>query len=160
MFVSVLGRSADESAKITPLHPVPVMTLGKLLAPVSLILMFFPSGHQAPKHKPSLIITHKIVTEKHQYPQHPYFLCTYPVQPVCTSLLFISLFIKSQYTVFCTSYCFAHLIVLHFLYCTFYSYFSFFYHIYALVLLLLYNSYFLILLHCPLSGPDLITFHF
>ncbi len=29
-------------------------------------------------------------------------------------------------THFCTSYCFAHLIVLHFLYCTFYSYFSFF----------------------------------
>ncbi len=115
MFVSVLGRSADESAKITPLHPVPVMTLGKLLAPVSLILMFFPSGHQAPKYKPSLIITHKIVTEKHPYPHHPYFLCTYPVQPVCTSLLFISLFIKSQYTVF------AHPIVLHILlFCTFY----------------------------------------
>ncbi len=54
---------------------------------------------------------------------------------VCTSLLFILLFIKSQYTVFCTSYCFAHLIVVHFLFhCTFYSYFSFFYHIYALVL--------------------------
>ncbi len=47
----------------------------------------------------------------------------YPEQPVCTSLLFTLLFIKSQYTVFlfCTSYCFlhillffAHLIVLHF----------------------------------------------
>ncbi len=45
----------------------------------------------------------------------PAFLCTYPEQPVCTSLLFIFLFIKSQYTVFCTSSCFAHLIVLHFL---------------------------------------------
>ncbi len=27
-------------------------------------------------------------------------MCTHPVQPVCTSLLFILLFIKSQYTVF------------------------------------------------------------
>ncbi len=69
----------------------------------------------------------------------------YPEQPVCTSLLFTLLFIKSQYTVFlslhillffahlvvfCTSYCFA-LFLFH---CTFYSYFSFFYHIYALVL--------------------------
>ncbi len=58
----------------------------------------------------------------HTYSDHPYFLCTYPEQPVCTSLpfIFILLFIKSQYTVFCTSYCFAHLIVLHFLFhCTF-----------------------------------------
>ncbi len=58
----------------------------------------------------------------------PVFLCTYPEQPVCTSLLFISLFIKSQYTVFCTSYCFA-LFILHIL-----LLFLFFYHIYALVL--------------------------
>ncbi len=55
----------------------------------------------------------------------PVFLCTYPEQPVCTSLLFIFifilLFIKSQYSFF------AHLIVLHLLFhCTFYSYFSFF----------------------------------
>ncbi len=72
------------------------------------------------------------------------FLCTYPEQPICTSLpfifRFILLFIKSQYTVFCTSYCFAHLIVLHILlFCTFYSIahftlISLFYHIYALVL--------------------------
>ncbi len=46
----------------------------------------------------------------------------------------------SQYTVFCTSYCFAHLTVLHILlFCTFYSIahftlISLFYHIYALVL--------------------------
>ncbi len=31
-----------------------------------------PSGHQAPKHKPSLINTYKIVTEKHSYSHHPY----------------------------------------------------------------------------------------
>ncbi len=56
----------------------------------------------------------------------------YPEQPVCTSLLFTLLFIKSQCTVFlfCTSYCFA-LFLFH---CTFYSYFSFSYHMYALVL--------------------------
>ncbi len=79
-------------------------------------------------------------------------MCTYLVQPVCTSLLFILLFIKSQYTVF------AHLIVLHFLfYCTFYSYFSFLpYTVYALVLCYLHIIYIFILLHCPLSGPDLI----
>ncbi len=52
---------------------------------------------------------------------------------------------------------FAHLIVLHFLFhCTFYSYFSFFYHIYALVLCYFYIIFIFIILHCPLSGPDLI----
>ncbi len=72
----------------------------------------------------------------HHIPKMLYWIeiCTFLLF-VCTSLLFILLFIKSQYTVFCTSYCFAHLIVVHFLFhCTFYSYFSFFYHIYALVL--------------------------
>ncbi len=53
-----------------------------------------------------------------------------------TSLLFILLFIKCQYTVFCTSYWFAFFILLHIL-----LLFLFFYHIYALVLLL-YNFYF------------------
>ncbi len=54
-----------------------------------------------------------------------------------------------------------HLIVLHFLFhCTFYSYFSFLPYICSCVVLLLYNSYFFIILHCPPSGPDLITFHF
>ncbi len=91
-------------------------------------------------------------------------MCTYPVQPVCTSLsslLFILLFIKSQYTVFahltcfCTSYlscrsCFAlFFIPLHFL-----LFIPLFYlYICYCVVLLLYNFY---SLHCPLSGPDLI----
>ncbi len=80
-------------------------------------------------------------------------MCTYPVQPVCTSLpslLFILLFIKSH-ILFCTSY----------LFCTFlYSiahftlYFSLFTYIYALVLCYFYII--CIILHCPLSGPDLI----
>ncbi len=91
----------------------------------------------------------------------------YPEQPVCTSLLFTLLFIKSQYTVFfahlivfCTSYCFAHLIALHFLFhCTFYSYFSFLPYICSCVVLL-YIIFIFIILHCPLSGPDSITFHF
>ncbi len=79
---------------------------------------------------------------------------------VCTSLLFILLFIKSQYTVFCTSYCFAHLIVVHFLFhCTFYSYFSFFLpYICSCVVLLLYNSYFLFF--CTVHWADLIWLHF
>ncbi len=85
-------------------------------------------------------------------------MCTYPVQPVCTSLsslLFILLFIKSHIL-------FLHiLLILHILFCTFlYSithftlYFSFLpIYICSCVVLLLYNFY---SLHCPLSGPDLI----
>ncbi len=79
-------------------------------------------------------------------------MCTYPVQPVCTSLpslLFILLFIKT------------HILFFSYLFCTFlYSiahftlYFSFFTYIYALVLCYFYIIY--ILLHCPLSGPGLI----
>ncbi len=99
----------------------------------------------------------------------------YPEQPVCTSLLFTLLFIKSQYTVFflhillffahlivfCTSFCFAHLIGLHFLFhCTFYSYFSFFLPYICSCVVLLYIIFIFIILHCPLSGPDSITFHF
>ncbi len=49
---------------------------------------------------------------------------------------------------FCTSHCFALFIPLHILFL-----FLFFYHIYALVLC--YFISFFILLHCPLSGPDL-----
>ncbi len=74
---------------------------------------------------------------------------------------------------------FAHLIGLHFLFhCTFYSYFSFFTiymllccvtfehlllvflfftYIYALVLCYFYIIFIFIILHCPLSGPDLIN---
>ncbi len=66
-------------------------------------------------------------------------LCTYPEQPVCTSLLFTLLFIKSQYT-FCFLSFFAHLLFCtSHLFSTFYSIahfilISLFYHIYALVL--------------------------
>ncbi len=83
-------------------------------------------------------------------------MCTYPVQPVCTSLLFILLFIKSHIL-------FLHiLLVLHFslFYCTFYSLFLFFTYIYicSCVVLLLYNF----LLFCTVHWADLIwsTFHF
>ncbi len=106
---------------------------------------------------PSLINTYKIVTGYIHILITRIFLCTYPEQPVCTSLpfIFILLFIKSQYTFF------AHLIVLHFLFhCTFYSYFSFLPYICSCVVLLLYNSYFL--LFCTVHWADLIwfTFHF
>ncbi len=106
-----------------------------------------PSGHQAPKHKLCFIkhsqdplLTVNIITFSSLL-----LYVHYHEQPVCTSLLFTLLFIKSQYTVFsffctsyvfctsccffahlfCTSYCllhillfFAHLIVivLHFFY--------------------------------------------
>ncbi len=82
----------------------------------------------------------------------------YPEQPVCTSLLFTLLFIKSQYTVFLS----LHILLV----CTFFYFIahftliSLFFTIYMpLCCVTLYNlySYFL---HCPLSGPDSITFHF
>ncbi len=143
-----------------------------------------PSGHQAPKHKLCFINTHKTHCQL--------LYVQYHEQPVCTSLLFTSLFIKSQYTVFCflflyillfflhillffcTSHCllhislsFAHLIV----FCTSYC-FALFYFIAHFILIspflticmpLCYVTYIiciLIVLHCPLSGPDSIAFHF
>ncbi len=68
----------------------------------------------------------------------------------CTSLLFILLFIKSQYTVFAHLICFAH-----FTLC-----FSFFTYIYALVLCYFYIIFFLFF--CTVHWADLIwfTFHF
>ncbi len=79
-------------------------------------------------------------------------MCTYPAQPVCTSLFCSYYYLLSSSILFCTSY----------LFCTFYSiahftlYFSFFTYIYALVLCYFYIIFIFILLHCPLSGPDLI----
>ncbi len=68
--------------------------------------------------------------------------------PSCTSLLFILLFIKPQYTVFCTSYCFALFIPLHILLL------FLFFTIYMLLCCYFYIIFFFILLHCPLRGPD------
>ncbi len=84
-------------------------------------------------------------------------MCTYPVQPVCTSpssLLFILLFIKSQYTVFAHLICFALFILLHIL--LFISLFYLYIYIYIYALVLCYFYLICILLRCPLSGPDLI----
>ncbi len=67
-----------------------------------------------------------------------------------TSLLY-SMFSFYILYIFCTSYCFALFILLHIL-----LLFLFFYHIYALVLCYFYIIFICILLHCPLSGPDLI----
>ncbi len=97
------------------------------------------------------------------YSHHPYCCYVYipgttrlhiPLaHPSCSYYYFLSPSILFLHILFV----FAHLIVLHFLfYCTFYSYFSFFYHIYALVLCYFYIIFIFILLHCPLSGPDLI----
>ncbi len=70
--------------------------------------------------------------------------------PSCSYYYFLSPSILFLHILFV----FAHLIVLHFLfYCTFYSYFSFF-TIYMLLCCYFYIIF--ILLHCPLSGPDLI----
>ncbi len=56
----------------------------------------------------------------------------------CTSCCFFAHLI-----VFCTSYCFLHILLFctFLFHCTFYSYFSFSYHMYALVLCYLYNLY-------------------
>ncbi len=95
-------------------------------------------------------------------------MCTYPVQPVCTSLsslLLILLFIKSHILflhillVFAHLTCLAHL-VLHFslFYYTFYSLFLFFTSIYALV----WCYFYIICILCTVHWADLIwsTFHF
>ncbi len=99
-----------------------------------------PSGSltQTQSHKH---LQDSLLTVKHPFSSPVLLLCVHTrynpfAHPSCTSLLFILLFIKSQYTVF------AHLIVLHFLfYCTFYSYFSFLPYICSCVVLLLYNFY-------------------
>ncbi len=86
----------------------------------------------------------------------------------CTSCCFLHILLFFFAHLFCTSYCllhillfFAHLIVLHF-----------FISLHILLLFLLFLPYvcpcvmllyiicILIILHCPLSGPDSITFHF
>ncbi len=66
----------------------------------------------------------------------------------CTSLLFIWIFIKSQYTVFAHFICCALFILLHIL--LFISLFLYLCSCYF------YKIFIFILLHCPLSGPDLI----
>ncbi len=91
----------------------------------------------------------------------------------CTSFLYILLFFFAHLVVFCTSFLhillsFAHLIV----FCTSYCFALFFISLHILLLFLLFLPYvcpcvvllyiicILIILHCPLSGPDSITFHF
>ncbi len=83
-------------------------------------------------------------------------MCTYPVQPVCTSCtsLFILIFIKS------TVDCIAHFISLHILllilfYFIFYLFFILFLPIFIYTLLCYVSSFILFFLHCPLSGPVL-----
>ncbi len=96
----------------------------------------------------------------------------YHEQPVCTSLLFTLLFIKSQYTVFCFLFLYILLFFLHILlfFCTSHC-FALFYFIAHFILIspflticmpllcYLYNLY----SYCfalSLSGPDSIAFHF
>ncbi len=69
-------------------------------------------------------------------------MCTYPVQPVCTSLC-------SYYDLLSPNILFLHIL----LFCT--LYFSFFTYM-LLCCVTFYIICIFILLHCPLSGPDLI----
>ncbi len=63
----------------------------------------------------------------------------------CTSYCFFVHLVVffAHLIVFCTSYCFLHILLFctFLFHCTFYSYFSFSYHMYALVLCYLYNLY-------------------
>ncbi len=85
-------------------------------------------------------------------------MCTYPVQPVCTSLsslLFILLFIKSQHTVFAHLICFAPFILLHILlfilfFLPIYIYIYIYIYLCSCVVFILLNFYFYYF------GPDLI----
>ncbi len=101
-----------------------------------------PSGHQAPLTQTQF---HKHLTRTHYYCKT--FIISSSVlltsvhtryDPFGTSLLFILLFIKSQYTVFAHLICFAIFILLHILLII-----SLFLPIYcSCVVLLLYNFYF------------------
>ncbi len=117
---------------------------------------FFPQAHQAPEHKPSLIITYKIVTGTHPYSHHPYF-CVHTLNNQSAHPSYSNHYLLSPSTLFfahpiafCTSYCFLHILLFYtsywfaLLYCTFYSYSLFFLpYICSCVVLPLYNSYFL-----------------
>ncbi len=81
--------------------------------------------------------------------------CLIPVLPLITQCIIRYPSCSYYYLLSPSILFFAHLIVLHFLFhCTFYSYFSFF-TIYMLLCCVTFISFFIIL-HCPLSGPDLI----
>ncbi len=112
-----------------------------------------PSGSltqtQFHKHLQDSLLT---VKKKHSYSHHPY--CCYVYIPGTTCLhipliplVYITIY-SVPYTVFAHLTCFAlFFILLH-------IFISLFYHIYALVLCYFYIIF--IILHCPLSGPDLI----
>ncbi len=67
---------------------------------------------------------------------------------------------KLNFFFFCTSYCLLHIL----LFCTFFLYliahFTLISPFLTICVMLLYIICIFILLHCPLSGPDSITFHF
>ncbi len=80
-----------------------------------------PSGHQAPKHKPSLIITYKIVTGNTSILSSSVFFCVHTLNNPSAHpfysyhyLLNLSTLFFLHILLFCTSYCFA-LFVLHIL---------------------------------------------
>ncbi len=85
------------------------------------------------------------------HPYHPYCCYVYNpfAHPSCSYYYLLSpniLFLHILFVLFCTFYSIAH----------FTLYFSFFTYIYALVLCYFYITFICIILHCPLSGPDLI----
>ncbi len=79
---------------------------------------------------------------------HRYNPFAHPSHPSCSYY-----YLLSPIYCFCTSYLFC---TFSLFYCTLYSLFLFFTYIYALVLCYFYIIFIFILLHCPLSGPDLI----
>ncbi len=97
---------------------------------------------------------------------HPSYSHYYLLSPstlfffFCTSYCFLHILFFAHLIVFCTSYCFLHIL----LFCTFFYFiallFLFFLPYVCPCVMLLYIICILIILHCPLSGPDSITFHF
>ncbi len=98
-----------------------------------------------------------LLTVKHPYSHHPY--CCYVYIPGTTRLhIPLAHPSCSYYYLLSPNILFLHILLV----CNFYSiahftlYFSFFTYIYALVFCYFYIMFIFIILHCPLSGPDLI----
>ncbi len=134
-----------------PLSTVNIITFSSLLLYVH--YHEHPSAHPSYSHyyllSPSTLFFFLFV----------FFFFFFFVFFICTSYCFLDilwffahLFCTSY--CLCTSYCFLHLIVLHIL-----LLFLFFLPYVCPCVMLLYNLY-SYYLHCPLSGPDSITFHF
>ncbi len=110
-----------------------------------------PSGHQAPKHKLSLITFTRlnlIISKTFIIPHHPH--CCYVYIPGTTCLHIPLAHTCLYYYLLSPQYTVLHILF----YCTCYSLFFFLLIFY--LYLYIFSCVVLHILHCPLSGPDLI----